>query len=165
MKKKKIQRKQKILAVIMSVMILTGLMPGSFTPVMAASEGHEDCYTIKVTDEQSEAIANAAVSWKFYDNADGSQEITENVTTSGTTDEKGIVEIPDVNTLAEASEDGTVYFQITSVSAEGYVDYKDETIYMITDPLEEKEISLVKDQVEQKYYLTGKVTDEDQMPL
>lgn len=165
MKKKKIQRKQKILAVIMSVMILTGLMPGSFTPVLAASEGHEDCYTIKVTDEQSEAIANAAVSWKFYDNADGSQEITENVTTSGTTDEKGIVEIPDVNTLAEASEDGTVYFQITSVSAEGYVDYKDETIYMITDPLEEKEISLVKDQVEQKYYLTGKVTDEDQMPL
>ena len=121
MKKKKVQRKQKILAVILSAVMLAGLMPGSLPQVLAASDGHEDCYTVKVTDEQDDAVANAKVEWKFYEDADGSQEITENVTAvTGTTGTDGIVEIPDVSALVEAADEETVYFQIVSVSAEGY---------------------------------------------
>lgn len=166
MKKKKVQKKQKILAVILSVMMLMSLMPNSFLPAMAASDSHEECYTVKVTDEENQAVANATVEWKIFADADGKQEITESVTaTSAMTDADGIIEVADIKNLVDNAEDGTVYFQITKVSAEGYVDYQDVTIYAVTDPLEEKQITLTKEQVEQKYFLTGKVTDENNVPL
>ena len=46
MKKKNLQRKQRFLAVVLSVMLFAGLLPGSLSQVLAASDEYEDCCTV-----------------------------------------------------------------------------------------------------------------------
>ena len=41
MKKKNLQRKQRLLAVVLSVMLFAGLLPGSLSQVLAASDEYE----------------------------------------------------------------------------------------------------------------------------
>lgn len=43
MKKKNLQRKQRLLAVVLSVMLFAGLLLGSLSQVLAASDEYEDC--------------------------------------------------------------------------------------------------------------------------
>ncbi len=48
MKKNNLKRKQRILAVVLSVMLFVGLLPGSLSQVLAASDEYEDCCTVEV---------------------------------------------------------------------------------------------------------------------
>ena len=56
MKKKNLQRKQRFLAVVLSVMLFAGLLPGSLSQVLAASNEYEDCCTVEVAGDEPDGI-------------------------------------------------------------------------------------------------------------
>ena len=56
MKKKNLQRKQRLLAVVLSVMLFAGLLPGSLSQVLAASDEYEDCCTVEVAGDEPDGI-------------------------------------------------------------------------------------------------------------
>ena len=56
MKKNNLKRKQRILAVVLSVMLFAGLLPGSLSQVLAASDEYEDCCTVEVVDDEPDGI-------------------------------------------------------------------------------------------------------------
>ena len=56
MKKKNLQRKQRLLAVVLSVMLFAGLLPGSLSQVLAASDEYEDCCIAEVAGDEPDGI-------------------------------------------------------------------------------------------------------------
>ena len=56
MKKKNLQRKQRLLAVVLSVMLFAGLLPGSLSQVLAASDEYEDCCIAEVAGDETDGI-------------------------------------------------------------------------------------------------------------
>ena len=56
MKKKNLQRKQRLLAVVLSVMLFAGLLPGSLSQVLAASDEYEDCCTVEAAGDEPDGI-------------------------------------------------------------------------------------------------------------
>ena len=56
MKKKNLQRKQRLLAVVLSVMLFAGLLPGSLSQVLAASDEYKDCCIAEVAGDEPDGI-------------------------------------------------------------------------------------------------------------
>ena len=56
MKKKNLQRKQRLLAVVLSVMLFAGLLPGSLSQVLAASDEYEDCCIAEVAGDEPDGV-------------------------------------------------------------------------------------------------------------
>lgn len=50
------QRKQRLLAVVLSVMLFAGLLPGSLSQVLAASDEYEDCCIAEVAGDEPDGI-------------------------------------------------------------------------------------------------------------
>lgn len=54
--KENLQRKQRLLAVVLSVMLFAGLLPGSLSQVLAASDEYEDCCTVEVAGDETDGF-------------------------------------------------------------------------------------------------------------
>ena len=82
MSRTRVKTTDRILAALLSVLMLLAMLPVAGLQVMAATEGHPDAYTITVTDEADAPVEEASVTIR---NTEYSLEL------SGITDEKGVV--------------------------------------------------------------------------
>lgn len=53
MKKKNLQRKQRLLAVVLSVMLFAGLLPGKFVTGTGVTDEYEDCCIAEVAGDEA----------------------------------------------------------------------------------------------------------------
>ena len=107
----KVKTRSRILAMVLSWVLVISLMPGSILPATAAyGENHSDVFTIRVTDAENNPISGAEV--RIYNDglADNSFDVTEE------TDDEGVAAFEEV--AAASDTDGIEVNYV--VSAKGY---------------------------------------------
>ena len=143
---KMVKRKifNKVIALVLVMAMIVSVMPTYISNIFAASEGHENVYTLKVMSTQQSAIEGAKVLLKFY-----KEETTENLIKIGekdsielTSGEDGICEITEINDLI--LEESEVWCKIVSVTADTYETKTDIEPFLINDEvlLNEKNIEM-----------------------
>lgn len=124
---------KRVVAMILSVLMVFGIVPNSVMTVSAATETHEDVVTVTVTDQSGSKLEGATVAYVINSRTQGDNYRSGSVVT----DTEGVADI--ISSEEYSSDDMTVSIK---VSKNGYKDNNSYTSVALTDARQNITITL-----------------------